>query len=491
VNRCLAISLTLLLAGPGAAADFYAAPNGTPGGDGSKARPWDLATALGQSAIRAGDTLWLRGGTYRGSFTSTLKGTADAPVTVRQAPGELATIDLVAKDRTAVLLVRGDWVRFRGFEVTCSDPGRVSKTGGSNPGPEVRRGSIDCRASHVQFINLVVHDLGVGFGFWSEGEGGEIYGCLIYNHGWRAPDRGHGHGIYTQNARGTKRLVDNVLFHQFSHGIHAYGSAKASLTGFHIEGNVAFANGILTGPEHLAPNILVGGGRPAKDVTVTRNFTYHPGPGTGVRLGYGAVNEDLTLTDNYFVGYTEVRLWNKVTARGNRIVGPDALVRLETPKAIDPKDYDWDGNKYRSSRQKYPPLVAVRARDALATGWREWTTVGLDPKGEYIEGVLSGVHVFVRPNAYEPGRAHVIVYNWDGNAVVEADLSAVLKKGQAYRVVRAQDFFGRPVLSGTFDGKPVRLPMTAAPAVAPVGMDRSPAPPTGPVFDVFVVLPAD
>ena len=38
-------------------AEFYAAPGGTPAGDGTKARPWDLATALGQAAIRPGDFL--------------------------------------------------------------------------------------------------------------------------------------------------------------------------------------------------------------------------------------------------------------------------------------------------------------------------------------------------------------------------------------------------------------------------------------------------
>jgi hypothetical protein len=280
------------------AADFFVAPNGNPNGNGSKSQPWDLATALaGPAAIQPGDTIWLRGGTYTGDFVSRLKGAKDAPITVRQLPGERATVDLVTKDRTALFAVNGDHVRFWGFEVTCSHPVRVSKTGGPFAGPDIRRGSIHCRASYVSFINLVVHDLGVGFGFWSEGGGGEIYGSVIFNNGWKAPDRGHGHGIYTQNVKGTKRLVDNVLFNQFSHGIHAYGSAKARIEGFHIEGNAAFNNGSLSGLEHLAPNILVGGGAPARQITLTDNFTYHPAPATSVRLGYGAVNDDLTLTD--------------------------------------------------------------------------------------------------------------------------------------------------------------------------------------------------
>src|SRR5262245_23789790 len=55
--------IPLLVAAPGAAAEFFAAPGGTPGGDGSKARPWDLVSALaGPAALKPGDTLWLRGG---------------------------------------------------------------------------------------------------------------------------------------------------------------------------------------------------------------------------------------------------------------------------------------------------------------------------------------------------------------------------------------------------------------------------------------------
>src|ERR1700736_1218232 len=48
------------------AADRYVAENGTPGGDGTISRPWDLQTALNHpAAVQPGDTIWVRGGTYR------------------------------------------------------------------------------------------------------------------------------------------------------------------------------------------------------------------------------------------------------------------------------------------------------------------------------------------------------------------------------------------------------------------------------------------
>src|SRR5439155_19242655 len=85
---------TPLPAGP----EFYASPTGSPRADGSRTKPWDLQTALSQPGpVTPGSTIWLRGGRYtggtnRGGFLSKLTGTADAPIVVRQAPGEHATI---------------------------------------------------------------------------------------------------------------------------------------------------------------------------------------------------------------------------------------------------------------------------------------------------------------------------------------------------------------------------------------------------------------
>src|SRR6202521_375199 len=83
-----------------AAGCYYVAPPGHTTGDGSMGTPWDLQTALSvPPAVRPGDTIWLRGGTYAGaavagySFACSLKGTAGLPISVRQYPGERATID--------------------------------------------------------------------------------------------------------------------------------------------------------------------------------------------------------------------------------------------------------------------------------------------------------------------------------------------------------------------------------------------------------------
>ena len=449
----LALACVAAIATPALARDFVVSPQGTSGGDGSKARPWDLQTALHHpEAVKPGDTIWLLGGVYRGAFKSRLKGTPDAPITVRQAPGERATIDCRSDDpkQRVDFVVEGSDARYWGFEVMGSNPDRWSDAKGSHP-PEANRGGVTCHGSHNAFVNLVVHDGSCGFGWWSSAEGGEIYGCLIYNNGWDAPDRGHGHAIYAQNSRGTKRIADNILFNQFSYGVHVYGSSRASLNGFHIEGNVSFNNGAARSPTSLTPAILIGGGSPSERIVVKDNLTWSTGHrATALMLGYGASNRDAVVTGNYFVGPTTLRKWERLDVTGNTFIAGAA-----NPARVEP-----------------PPE-------------------GLDlaASNTVLRGRPTGARVFIRPNRYEPGRANIIVYNWDQTPEVQLDLGNILKRGQAYRIVSAQDFFGEAVAGGTFDGQPVRLPMRAWRARPPVGKDDYVPPATGPQFGAFGVLP--
>src|SRR5215207_9880141 len=73
---------------------FFAAPNGVPSNSGDQLSPWDLQTALTKNGVvMPGDTIYLRGGVYKGVFTSTLEGGVALPITVRSAPGDWAVID--------------------------------------------------------------------------------------------------------------------------------------------------------------------------------------------------------------------------------------------------------------------------------------------------------------------------------------------------------------------------------------------------------------
>lgn len=71
---------------------FVDAQHGDNKSDGSKSAPWKtLAHAVGQ--LKAGDTLYLRGGVYYENVAIRLGGRKDAPVTIAVFPGEQAILD--------------------------------------------------------------------------------------------------------------------------------------------------------------------------------------------------------------------------------------------------------------------------------------------------------------------------------------------------------------------------------------------------------------
>jgi hypothetical protein len=429
------------------AAEFYAAPEGLPGGDGSYDHPWDLATALAQpAALQPGSTLWLRGGRYAGPFTSDLVGDASAPIIVRALPGVRAVLD-GGSAYASTLQVNGAYTWYWGFEVMRSDPVRVTAVSGSSP-PDLSRGSsngVNVFGHHIRLINLIVHDDGQGFGFWTPAEDSEIYGSLIYNNGWLGPDRGHGHAIYTQNLSGTKRIYDNILFNQFSYGIHAY-TEGGSIQGFDIAGNLWFNNGIVAGGEDtLKDNCLVGGLQPAARVTLRENAGWAHSPiERSVRLGYSnQANQDVILQDNYFVGATNVaQPWQSISMTGNTFYST-------VSGHIDTAAY---------------------------------------PDNTYLTARPTGAKVILRPNLYEPGRANIAIYNWNLAASVVVDVSSVLSPGMSFELRNAQNFWSKSVLAGIYTGDPLVVPMKALPAASPVGYPVS-LTPTGPEFNVFVLLP--
>lgn len=426
---------------------FYVAPNGRAGAAGSFEDPWDLSTALAQpDAVRPGDTIWLRGGIYQGIYASRLAGTATSPIVVRQYPGERATLDGGTNYAPSVLMVSGAYTWYWGFEITSSSLDRYSADTGSYP-PNLAR-PLQAVANEqqvgsgvgVRFINMVFHNCGQGPSLWVDAIGAEISGSLIYYNGWDAPDRGHGHGIYTQNLTGTRVIKDNVIFANYSHGLHAYGSGTAHLNNIWVEGNTVFQNGVLSAVSG-GRNLLIGGerGNVAQNPTAVSNYLYHSagGPGGNFELGYRGGCANPTITSNYVADNTNLNC-SGITMTKNTFFG-------------------------------------------AVSGF----SPGSFPDNSYASDRPTGTLTFIRLNQYEPGRANITVFNWDLAPTVNIDLSA-LPVGSDYEVRNAQDYFGTPVLTGTYAGGTISLPMSGLAVETPAGVAAPPA--TGPEFNAFVLL---
>jgi hypothetical protein len=434
------LPVLLLASGEFMAADFFAAPDGSASGDGSLERPWDLRTALSHPVIvQPGDNIWLRQGVYRGTFTSKLKGVPGRPIIVRNYQGERATLDYPDQpEELQVLRIDGAWTWYWGLEVTSSWPIRIDP-------PKQRAVGVNVYGPNVKLINMVIHDT-FGSGFWSGSDDSEMYGNIVYNNGQDNSDRGHGHGIYGQNREGSKLVTDNVVFQNFSHGIHVFGSDAAYLNNFKLEGNVSFNNGVLSrfGEER---NILLGGGAIALKPELISNFTYWS---KATSLGQNNIG--------YLAGCDQLKAKNNFFAVGIALL----LVKCE-PEVME-------GNTF---------IGSVTGVDRIKFPSNTFYAYGTKP--------VSGVNVFVRPNQLEEGRGHVVIYNWEYLDQVDVDLSRILLPGQAYEIYDAQDYYGRPVASGVYNELPVPVPMKLTAVSPTVGVAPNPPVHTSPEFGVYVV----
>jgi hypothetical protein len=473
---------------------WFVSPQGKPTGDGSMKSPLDLETALDGKSMRAriapGDVVYLRRGTFAGKFTSTLEGTPAAPIRVQGYPGERVVIDKNSVERDkAALTVRGDNVWFQDLEITNSSPerGRLDADGEMDPW---RGSGINIFAANTKYINLVLHDNGHAFGLWNEDGGTEIYGCVMFNNGNNKKE----HGVYAHNRTGTQLIRDNVILNGAGYGLHIYAnSAKSSLSGFDIEGNAIFNNGTLMSDDQVSDQILVGGvkGVPAERITIRENYIYtDPDAATsksrGIRLGYrDEGNRDVKVLNNYIASKVPLKIlwWNSVEVSGNTIFSTGTDIEIETA-AAGKADYRIGNNVYLTQGERDPMFVLDKKRMIFA---QLQGTNGPNRTAKVGSTVSESLKVFIRPNTYESGRANIVIYNWAKKDKVPVDLSSVLAKGDKYAIYDSQDYLGEPVVSGTFDGKAIAVPMKLSSTTRPVGnVERVPEH-TGPEFGVFVV----
>ncbi|MEZ4272041.1 MAG: hypothetical protein R3C68_11630 [Myxococcota bacterium] len=360
---------------------------------------------------------------------SVLTGTAAQPIILRAVPGERVKIDMYQAGGSSQerFSISGDHAWYWGLEITSSNPAsRVRQSAGTLPGTVANYGGSSGKVGdHIRLINVLIHDLRGNGLSWHPGQGGEVYGSLIYNNGSVAPDRTHGHGIYTQNKEGTtpeKRIADNFIFNQFWNNCSLRGG-DAYLHNFRVEGNALFNAGAGQGIGFRdTGDFFLGTSSAAHNNTVIGNAVYSQhASGGAVHIAYGRADyQTLDFSDNYVVG------------------------RLGF----------------------FQPYVDLHAARNTVVG----SVTGDAPSsGIALVQNPGGQKVLVRGNEYEPGRANVVVYNWNKAASVSVDLSDVLAPGASYRIQHVYDFFGEPVAQGIYTGGSVSIPMLPKIAPRPLG----------------------
>lgn len=459
---------------------YFVAVDGSPEGDGSMENPWDLAAALKKSrTVQPGDILWLRGGVYTMPpdtwyLIANLHGSPDEPVIVRNYPGERAIID-------GAVYSRGKHTWYWGLEFTSLHPERYAKNSERTPG-------LNLEGTGDKAINLLIYNNGhPGIGFWEEvGDGGEIYGAIIWGNGLYDADADgweRGSGIYAQNKDGRRLIADTISFRNFSTGMKAY-TENGYVNGFTFEGNIVFDN--------RDRNIFVSGrDHPLTGLEMISNYTYRSptDDNPSVHIGYpDVVQQDVMLKDNYFVSGTagEGALYLKYVASvqgsGNTLISRSAYLTYQPPSAS--LNISWDNNQYFGGAGTLLQVLGPRNVNGIPAGYT------VDENSSFSNSMPAENAVFVRPNKYEPGRGHIVVYNWERKDEVAVDVSAVLKPGDAYVIFDAQNLFGEPVLEGVYNGELLTLPMNlTAVSEIPGELRHLQNVHTDKEFNVFVILP--
>lgn len=469
--------------------EFYVSPTGAVSGDGSIAKPWDLQTALNHPrAVKPGDTLWIRGGTYGNGVTifySRLVGTSASPIVVRRYREERPIVNgwlqVGCCDRDPQP-AKGAYVWFWGLEFASSVTDRTGAPAGPPKYGESKiRDAIDTWAPGSKFIHNVIHDTRMGISMWKEAIGAEAYGNVIYFNGFQATDRAHGHGFYVQNMTGVMSVIDNIIFDQFNHGMQFYGSEATFVKNLLVQGNIVFDNGAISKGPNMGDNVVFANSNGVAGTQLLGNHLYFK---PEKNLGYNELgwtgNHDLTVRDNYFIGgFQAIALgeWKSVTAQNNTIYSQDKyLIRANNPNPMS-----WDNNRYFGSG-----LFQTGTSGTDFTGWRART--GNDKNSKFQRGAPAGLWTFVLPSSkYEPGRANIVVYNWDKKPSVALDLGKAIPPGTSFEIRDVENYFAPPVLTGVYSGSPVTIPMTGLKIAVPNGGSPTAPAHTAPLFGVFVL----
>ena len=176
LSASLAALATLIAAGSVNAAEYYVAPTGSDSAAGTMAAPW-ATLQKGVNTAVAGDTVWIRGGTYRVTTPATSgaginfnkSGTSDTNrIKYWAYPGEVPVFDfsglvISTSGYTNGFSVSGSWLHFKGLEVA-----NVPMNTASNNGISVNNGSNDI----FELLNLHNNN-GTGL-FIGNGQGGHL-----------------------------------------------------------------------------------------------------------------------------------------------------------------------------------------------------------------------------------------------------------------------------------------------------------------------------
>lgn len=300
------VPLLLTLATPAAASTYYLAPAG------SDARSCTTAQAIGTpkatfasavTCLSAGDTLYVRAGTYAEALTwfgwpgGTLGTNWATAITISAYQGELVTLRPPVGPEF-VLVMRGsasaatDAPRYLIFTGITFDGTNVTRDGVAVRAWDSSITPADSPAHHIRLLNSRVTNVPAGNGVFTTwgSEGVELIGTEIDHINGPAPGPTNTQGIF---GAASDMLIENCRIHDnWGYGISNINGVVGQATSGHIiRNNLVHHNGT-GGGGFGGINLGEGTGH-----QVYNNVVYDNG-GPGLILAYGAGSTGTTLWNN-------------------------------------------------------------------------------------------------------------------------------------------------------------------------------------------------
>jgi parallel beta-helix repeat protein len=255
------------------AATYYVAKTGSDNNSCSSAQYTSapkLTIKSGMSCLRAGDTLYIRAGTYGEGIYNPPSGSSwSSPVTIAAYSGESVTVKPGNSTTPVNLAYQGSYLRYIIFNGLTFDAGRASKQAGNFDGVNYGTSVRYIRFRNCEFKNAINSGIlsGRGANYL------EFIGCKVHDNGSSTQ---YDHGLYLQSSDSLIEECD--IYDNASTGIHIY-------TG--ISGDSANRNIVRNNRVHdNTYGVILGSG---DGNSASNNFIYNH-PSHGIEIGFNSTN---------------------------------------------------------------------------------------------------------------------------------------------------------------------------------------------------------
>jgi Right handed beta helix region len=295
------------------AATYYASPAGS-GNTCSLSSPCSLD--IGTSKLRAGDTLYLRGGSYYQTMNVgyDYSGTSSAPITVAGYPGETAIID--GQDKIPSSSCWSFLVNIWGSYVIIKDMKVINSYGAG----------VSVSGSHSSIINVTVDragETGVVLG----GDYDLADGVTVHKNGQRYPVNCSSWGSALCSAGQNNVIQNSLVYENVGEGLNSYANAHGTV----IQDSISYDNGL---------GIYLDS---TGDCIVQRNLVYFsPGKASnGIVIGHEQPDNNtiinITMVNNLVLGaFVSFQTDSNVPSLVNIIIAHNTFVNTnKTQSQID------------------------------------------------------------------------------------------------------------------------------------------------------------